>query len=397
MPVQLLQGAARRPWLAGALVAVVASFALAGCDLSSLTGGSQCTPQTCDYFINTLVAAPGSSGTKLLADSNNVVYQYSGSTWNQVGAESFTQRGDGLIASPNFGSDNTLFLGDSESTDGGKTWAGLCVIVKAVSPNYASDKTIFAVDAKGKGGTTTGGSTTTGSGSTTTANTSCPSNTGAFYTSTDGGKTWNANAGPQGAGDPARFVVSPTFKTDKTIFATFTVNLTPNLYKSTDGGNTWNQVLSEQQQVVAVSPNYASDNTVVAVSNDKAQISTNGGQSWSDLKSPVPAAQVAEVAFSPNFASDKTLLLVTSAVDATSSTHGTFTSTDNGANWTNTGTVTQRSENFPAVVFSPNFASDKTIYASSLDQGKGPGTSTDLGKTWTAINNGLTLQAGLGG
>ncbi len=404
MPAHLLQNALRRPWLVGAGAVLAASLALGGCDLSGLTG-SQCTPQTCDYIVNTLVAAGGASGTTLLADSANTIYQYSGSSWTKVGAESFTQRGDGLIASPNFATDNTLFLGDSTSSDGGKTWAPLCVIVKAVSPNFASDKTVYGVDQQPPRSTSTTTTSTGTSGTTapgtpvpTAAPVNCPTSTGSFYISTDGGQNWTAANGPQGAGDPDLFVVSPSFKTDKTIFAGFTVNLTPALYKSTDGGSTWTQVLSERQHVVALSSNFASDQTLIAVSNDKEQISTNGGQSWSNLKSPITADQIASVVFSPTYSADKTIALISAAVDSGSSApHGTFISTNGGGTWTNYGPVTQRGANEPPFIFSPNYSSDKTVYTSSLDQAKGPATSTDLGKTWTAINNGLTLEAGLGG
>jgi hypothetical protein len=401
MPAHLLQHALRRPWLIGAGAMMVATLALSGCDLSGLTG-SQCTPQTCDYIVNTLVAASGSSGVNLLADSNNTVYQLSGTTWNKVGAESFTQRGDGLIASPNFASDNTLFLGDSTSTDGGKTWSPLCVIVKAVSPSFASDHTVFGVDVQKPGSGSTASSSTTSSGTTGTSTpaptVNCPSSAGSFYISTDGGQNWTAAAGPQGAGDPDIFVLSPAFKTDKTIFAGFTVNLTPALYKSTDGGSTWTQVLSERQHVVALSTNFAQDHTIIAVSNDKEQISTDGGQSWNTLKSPITPDQIASVVFSPNYSSDKTIVLISSSVDSGSNApHGTFVSTDGGNTWTNNGPVVQRGANEPPFIFSPDYSSDKTVYTSSLDQAKGPAISTDLGKTWTAVNNGLTLEAGLGG
>ncbi len=397
MPAHLLRGAALRPLIAGVAAALVAAFALSGCDLSGLTG-NQCTPQTCDYIVNSLVAVNGASGTQLLADSGNALYTFDGSKWNKVSDETATHRGD-LLVSPGFASDKTLFLGNTMSTDGGATWTPLCVITKAISPNFASDHTVFAVDNQGNSGSSSSTSTTSGStGTSTTAAPSCPSSNGAFYTSTDGGNTWTTQAGPQGAGDPDLFVVSPGFKTDKTIFATFTVNLAPALYKSTDGGSTWNKVLDGRQTVVALSTNYANDQTVIVAGASSAQISTNGGQSWNTIKTPVTPDQIAEFAFSPAYSQDKTIVLVSAAVDnGSSAPHGTYTSTDGGNTWTQSGPVTQRGSNEPAFLFSPNYSSDKTVYTSSLDQGKGPAKSTDLGKTWTPINNGLSLLSGLGG
>nr|MBA3825056.1 hypothetical protein [Ktedonobacterales bacterium] len=226
----------------------------------------------------------------------------------------------------------------------------------------------------------------------------CPTTQGAFYISTDAGQTWNPIAGPQGAGDPDPLVVSPTYQSDKTIFGTFTINLAPALYKSTDSGQTWTKVLDGRQNPIGLSSNFAQDHTLIAVSVDKVQRSADGGQTWTTLTTPVPGGKVAEVAFSPNFATDKTVALVSSQVDQGSSdVHGTFISTDGGTTFAASGPVTLRGTNGPAFVFSPNFATDKTVYTASLDQGQGPAKSTDLGKTWTAINTGLDLVPPLGG
>ena len=396
---KFIRGAVARPWLAGPIAAVVIAIAFAGCDPSALGIGSttQCTPQTCDYVVNTLVAVGSGTTDILLADAqasdgNNYVYQYSGSTWTKGGAENATHRGDGLIASPNFATDKTLFLGNSTSADGGATWTALCVIVKGISPDFANDHTVFGIDAAPAAAST---GTPTG---TPTSAAGCPSGTGAYYASTDSGKTWTAVAGPQGAGDPDVFTISPTYKSDKTIFATFTINLVTALYKSTDSGQTWNNVLAARQAVVAVSTNFAQDHTLIAVSDGKVQRSTDGGSTWSTLDTPVPSNQIATVAFSPNVAQDKTVVLASVPVDAGSTApHGTYVSTDGGTTWNASGTVTQRGLNHPAFFFSPNFATNKTAYTSSQDQGKGPASSTDLGKTWTTFNTGLDLQAGLGG
>jgi photosystem II stability/assembly factor-like uncharacterized protein len=400
-----MQGSSARPWLVGATVALLAAFTLAGCDPSALgLGTTACTPQTCDYVVSTLTAVANGSSDTVLADAqasdgNNYLYQYSGSAWTKVGQETASARGDGLFASPNFAKDNTLFLGNSVSTSGGKTWSPLCVTVKGVSPNFASDHTVFGVDAKPV--STTPAATPTGTVTTTATpapTVNCPSATGSYYISTDSGTTWTAVQGPSGAGDPDVFAISPTYSSDKTIFADFTVNLVTALYKSTDNGQTWKQVLSQRQAIIAVSPNFASDSTVIAVSNSKIQRSTDGGNTWSGITAPITADQVAEVTFSPNFAQDKTAALISAAVDSGSTAaHGTYISTDGGSTWAQTGSVTQRGLNQPAFLFSPNYATNKTAYTASEGQGQGPASSTDQGKTWTTFNSGLDLQAGLGG
>ncbi len=391
-----------RLWAAGIAIAALATTVMfAGCDLSGLTG-TACTPQTCDYFVNSLVAVGGQGSVTLLADSGNALYQYTGSQWSQVSTETAQQHGT-LFASPAFATDHTLFLGNTTSTDGGKTWHQICAAVIAISPNFASDHTVFGVNAPVNSSGSPPGAPATGtppSGGVT----GCPTSSGLYYVSTDGGQTWQAAKAPANAtSQPNVFVLSASFATDKTVFATFASTQNqqpaPALYVSTDGGQTWNSVLTGLQDIVAVSPNFDQDHTVIAVDATDVQLSTDGGQTWNKLADPLPSASdVAEIAFSPNFASDKTIMLVSAAVDqGSTAAHGTFVSTDNGHTWTNTGPVTQRETDEPAILFSPNYATDKTIYASSLDQGKGPASSTDIGKTWTAMSNGLVLQQPLGG
>lgn len=390
----------RRAWrapLVSLAATTLAALAMAGCDPTALVGQTtQCTPQTCDYFVNSLVAAGNAnSGVTLLADSGNTVYHYDGSGWQPLGTEKATNR-DALLASPVFGTDHTLFLGNSASTDGGATWQPLCVIVRAISPQFATDHTIFGTYTSVASGNAA--TTATGTGTPAVTPGACPTSTGSYYTSQDNGQSWTPAHGPQGAGDPDQFAVSPNFNTDKTIFATFTANLKTALYKTSDGGQTWVQALDGKQNNIAISPSYSTDQTVIVISATKALISTDGGQNWKDLASPVSASQIGEVAFSPNFAQDRTIALVSADADAGSkAAHGTFISTDGGVTWKNTGPVVERGQNRPAFLFSPNYATDKTVYTASLEMGKGPAESTDNGATWTAINTGLQLQTGLGG
>jgi photosystem II stability/assembly factor-like uncharacterized protein len=377
----------KRSWLLGAPLALIAILGLAGCDLSSLTG-LQCTPQTCDYTVNSLAAVKGASGVTLLADTSDAVYQYSGSQWNKVGDANTQSRGT-LFVSPNFAQDQTLFLGNLLSNDGGKSFTTLCVTTIGISPNFSSDHTVFGKDVNN--------SPVSNNGTPVPTPTNCPTGSGSYFASQDGGKSWSAVQGPQGAGDPDLFAVSPNYGSSKTLFATFTVQGASALYKSTDAGQSWSKILDSRQNVLAVSPNYGQDQTVIAVANDHVRRSTDGGQSWQNIDGSISPSNVAEIDFSPNYAQDQTILMVSSSVDqGSSTTHGTFITKDGGKTWSQSGQVTQRGENFPAILFSPNYSSDKTIYTSSLDQGKGPAFSTDLGQNWTAINSGLQLQ-GQGG
>ncbi len=385
-----LSPALRRVWNGRVgIIALItlAALSVAGCDLSGLPIGQQCTPTTCDYVVNSLVAVKGSSGVVELADSNNKLYQFNGSQWQKISDEKATQRSLMLAVDA-----QTLFLGNTVSTDGGQSWSPLCAVVTAVSPAFAQDKTVFGVNSvisANSNGTPVPGATPPA------GPTGCPTSTGPYYRSQDGGQTWSPMKGPPGSTRPDLFILSPNFAQDQTIFATFSVDVNqqpvPALYQSTDGGGTWSKILAGKQDFVALSTNYANDQTVIAVSGTGAKISTDGGQSWQTQPLPVSATQTAQIVFSPTYASDKTILLASAAADTASTTLGTFVSTDGGATWKRTGPATQRGANFPALVFSPNYATDKTIYASSLDLGKGPATSTDLGATWTANATGLDL------
>ncbi len=372
------------------LAALLLSFS--ACSAADLLG-SQCTPSTCDYFINDMVVVTnGQGGDILLADAENAIYQYSGSQWNKIGNEKATVRGP-LFVSPNFSTDNTLFLGNSVSTDGGKSWSLLCVSVIGISPNFGTDHLIFGKDAQIPGSGTPAATATASSTAVSATAYACPQTPGNFYTSTNNGQTWNTVSGPANTGDPNNFTISPTYSQDHTIFAQFTdTNFATNVFKTTDGGQTWSQILTGKQNLIAVSPEFATDQTIIAVNNTNAQISTNGGQTWAVLSAPVTSLEINELAFAPNFDKSHEIAFITFAADTGSTTaNGLYTSTDSGKTWNQQSTVTQEGVNNPAFIFSPNFAQNSKLYLSSNGQGQGPAVSTDGGQTFTTFNSGLDL------
>ncbi len=372
------------------LAALLLSFS--ACSAANLLG-SQCTPSTCDYFVNDMaVVSNGQNGDILLADAENAIYQYSGSQWNKIGDEKATVRGP-LFVSPNFLNDNTMFLGNSVSTDGGKTWSLLCVSVIGISPNFGTDHLIFGKDAQIPGSGTPTATATANATAAPASAYSCPQTAGSFYTSTNNGQTWNTVSGPANTGDPNIFTISPTYGQDHTIFAQFTdSSFATNLFKTTDGGQTWSQVLTGKQNLVAIAPNFAAEQTLIAVNNTNAQISTDGGQTWNTLSTPVTSLDINEVAFAPNFFKSNEIAFITFAADSSSTTsQGFYTSTDGGKTWNQQSTVTQEGVNNPAFIFSPNFAQNNKLYLSSNGQGQGPAVSSDGGQTFTTFNSGLDL------
>jgi photosystem II stability/assembly factor-like uncharacterized protein len=85
------------------------------------------------------------------------------------------------------------------------------------------------------------------------------------------------------------------------------------------------------------------------------------------------------LAISPNYATDKTIFAGTSG-------DGVFKSTDGGISWTQVITgLTNLYVN--AFAISPNYATDKTIFAGT--NGGGVSKSTNGSSSWSAMNAGL--------
>ncbi|MBI1297859.1 hypothetical protein GC175_23235 [bacterium] len=196
---------------------------------------------------------------------------------------------DALAVSPNYGDDETLFVGRQrwiyKSTDGGNTWTayalasegeGYTLFDLAVSPNYVMDQTIFA------------------------------SGFGPMLRSVDGGVTWQ-NVG--GYGPSYEIALSPNYTTDKRIWAGYRSIEAPgddtpesSVFRSIDRGATWQLTpaglpgfYEPFPRHLAVSPDYDVDQTLftalsgqfVAGTSHSLLRSFNGGDSWIDL-GPAP-------------------------------------------------------------------------------------------------------------
>ncbi|MHB8173876.1 MAG: Ig-like domain repeat protein [Nitrospirota bacterium] len=253
-----------------------------------------------------------------------------------------------VSVSPAFASYSTVFAGTDppaagagifKSTDGGTTWSasGSGIPQDSVrnitfSPDYASDGTIFAV---------------TGSGG--------------IYKTTDGGSSWHA-AGtlPQAA---LALAVSPDYAADDAVFAGTASGQSAagdGVFKSTDGGTTWSQVNSQMScvSVIGISPDFASDQTVFACgtasdgSGPCLYKSTDGGSTWNDIITGI-GSYITGLAISPAFASDNTLYVSTGG--------GVFKSEDGGATWASsssglTGSVASD------IAISPGYAQDGALF-----------------------------------
>ena len=110
--------------------------------------------------------------------------------------------------------------------------------------------------------------------------------------------------------------------------------------------------------------------------------SNDDGQTWQPSSRGLTDLGITRLAVSPDFARDGTLYAL--------SQRGVFRSTDRGATWTSLADryaplLKDLTVSFSALAVSPNFAHDNTLL---IGHSSGLWRSTDRGETWTSINGG---------
>ncbi len=229
------------------------------------------------------------------------------------------------------------------------------IVTVAVSPNFAQDSTAFAA----------------------TDYLSLKLGVYALLKSTNGGVTWSAVAGLPNVRKMMAVVFSPAYSKDQTVF----VAGLGGLYKTVNQGATWTLASSLVLENVALSPNFATDNTLfIVTSNIKVYKSTNRGQTFTQLTLPSSVTSALNViAVSPNYAVDETVLFGTA-------TNGIFKSVNGGSSWVSV-TATQPFPAVTALVFSTGFSSDQTAFAGTAS---GVMISTNGGSSWSVSSAGLS-------
>lgn len=295
-----------------------------------------------DYAVDRLVFA-GADKAGLFRSTDG------GYTWQGTGDLPINLTISSIVISPSFSRDRTLFVSTIEggvfkSWNAGVSWSPwigglptLSVAQLAISPAYATDQTLMAATDRG------------------------------IYLSTSAGKVW-------GAVGPSVAALSVAFGQDETRLVAFAGTIL-GLYVSTDGGRTWNSTTlgGVPVVVIALSPDYAADRTILVGTLRGAYLSTDGGASWRGawLDGPVHS-----VLFSPDYASDRTLFLGASG--------GVYVSRDRGDTW---AINPQVSDAVYALAASPSYALQLSLYAGT--ERNGVMVSTDRGYTWVARNNGI--------
>lgn len=324
-----------------------------------------------------------------------------GATWTLANEGLSARVVLGLVPSPAFARDQTLFIaglrdGVSVSTDGGRTWAerndGLedaAVFGLAVSPGYASDRTLYAATPAGVFFSRDGGATwhqspaasapalavTTGPPSRHAPRTLLAAQPGGrLVASGDGGQTWRTLREAFDGAEVVSIVLSPGYARDRTIFVG-TSRPTPDgdgelvLWRSTDGGERWQRWLVERGAdvlPVAVPPTYHMDELVFAglggrilkpLRHTREVRSGERRPIWRGADLPNGAARVTALVASPTYGDDRTLFAATSA--------GVFVSRDGGETFGPWSEALIPSS-VVALAVSPSYLEDRLIYAISL-------------------------------
>lgn len=342
------------------------------------------------------------------------VYRQAGETWT-LALE--TEVPVGAIAP----SSNTIIIGDHQgqlhrSDNAGQTWSNLDVVDSAInSVSLVQGTDTFWIGTEGSGvlKTTDGGQTFTpvnqGLPETTIQDIvgavnpstkllslyASTANNGVFY-STNGGDRWQPvekgltktpQADKMGFAHFTDLAISPSFDQDGTVLASGFNGL----FKTTNQGESWQQLDTlpgDIPMALALSPDYATDHTLVAVTYvGEAHMSQDGGNSWSpmakglelpfftDTFDPIERnddpRRFQSLAFSPNYGQDNTLF-------ATILNNGVLRYSQ-GKGW-----QLQRFKDWEralAVAPSPSYTQDKTVFV-----------GTQEGSVYRSQNSGKTFK-----
>src|SRR6266508_2256112 len=307
-----------------------------------------------------------------------------------------------VAISPNYVADRTVFFGYSneifKSTDAGATWSIVLdnlagdVTAISVSPSYVNDQTVFAgtlYEGIFKSSNSGQSWVTANNGiSALSVNSLAVSpdskavfagTNGSIFLSNDMGKSWVSRGNGIRNFGVFALSVSPAYDVDSTVFAGVRSD---GVYKSIDGGQNWILTLETGQFVtdISLSQDFRSDGVVFAAtqpffSTTAIYKSIDHGETWS-LLATGPTNWVKALVISPNYATDQTIF-------AGVEEEGVLISNDGGNSWyaSNAG-LSDNGRGIYDLIISPNYSIDKTLYAAL---GGGIFKSVNGGVSWTSV------------
>lgn len=263
-----------------------------------------------------------------------------------------------VVYSPDFANDGTAFAaslgGIHRTVDSGGSWGSVNNGIDAVdmaalalSPAFAVDRTLFAA---GDGG---------------------------VYRSIDGGLNWTRVKSGISA---SAIAVSPSYLADNSLYVATTAS---QVFRSQDGGASWLSVSTgltgRSIFDLAITPSgavfAATDNGVYFLGSDGWQPLTAGRVTGGDKKAN-------GLAVSPNFASDNTIYIATDG-------YGVLVTRDSGVTW-GTANLNLTDLHVQSLALTPDFSTSHTLFAATA--GGGIFRSTSVGEKWVPYNNELSNQ-----
>lgn len=208
----------------------------------------------------------------------------------------------------------------------------------------------------------------------------------ALYRSEDGGENWRlAYSGLEpGTELPTTAVVfSPNFERDRSLIA----GVTGVVMRSSDAGETWHySPLASPPPIIAamaVSPNYDRDGTLlVGTMEDGVYRSEDRGLNWMACNFGLTDLGVLSIAMSPDFAADDTVYLGTES--------GVFYSTNGGRAWKESGFPVDEAPVL-CLGISPEYKKDGVLWAGT--ESNGVFVSDDRGEHWWRLASGQILDS----
>jgi photosystem II stability/assembly factor-like uncharacterized protein len=212
----------------------------------------------------------------------------------------------------------------------------------ALSPDFSSDRTVFA---------------------------GVP---GGILRSFDSGDNWDVVQLPPPSPVVSALAVSPSYVRDGILLAG---TVEDGVFSTSSRGGHWTAwnfgLLDLNTICMAISEDFARDETVFVGVDSGVFRSTNGGRAWREVDFPLELAPVLSLSLSPTYSEDGTLFAGTES-------HGLYWSQDEGRNWARLGQdVIQSAVN--AVLLSPGFPEQADILVMLSD---GLLLSRDGGQIW---------------